>query len=304
MKVLVTGATGFVGQRVVHELASAGHQARILVRKPFSGPAKALVAQYRIEEVAGDVSDPGSLREAVKGTDAIIHLVGIISEAGQTTFENVHTRGTQNMVTAARECGVERFVHMSALGTRAQAASRYHQTKWAAEEAVRRDGHCYTIFRPSLIYGASDHFVNLFARMARWTPILPVMGNGQARFQPVSLEVVAKAFSRALTEDRSIGQTYDLCGAETFTFLELLDQILLVTGHHRIKVRIPMSIAWLQAVLLEWWFAGVLRRPPPLNRDQLVMLQEDNVGNADPANAMFGLAQPAFREGIRTFLKR
>src|SRR5207237_1119041 len=108
---------------------------------------------------------------------AVIHLVGIISKVGRNTFENVHTQGTQNIVTSAREAGIKRFVHMSALGSRANAVSRYHQSKWAAEEAVRRSGLDYTIFRPSIIYGPKDHFVNLFDKMARFSPVLPVMGS-------------------------------------------------------------------------------------------------------------------------------
>src|SRR5207249_9440606 len=146
---------------------------RILDRSRDSARVQEVLARYRAEVHLGNVLDAASLDGALSGMEAGIHLVGIISEVGQSTFENVHTRGTQNMVAAAQRAGVRRFVQMSALGTRPKAASRYHQTKWAAEEAVRRSGLDFTIFRPSLIYGPQDQFVNLFARIIHRSPILP-----------------------------------------------------------------------------------------------------------------------------------
>ena len=110
--------------------------------------------------------------------DAVIHLVGIISEVGRSTFEDIHISGTRNIVMTAQKAGIKRFVHMSALGARPNSVSRYHQSKWTAEEIVRGSGLDYTLFRPSIIYGPGDHFVNLFARMARFSPVLPVMGQG------------------------------------------------------------------------------------------------------------------------------
>ena len=196
MKVLVTGATGFVGREIVRQLHAAGHTIRILARSPHSPRVQEAVSRCGAEVHPGDVLDAASLDGALNGMDAVIHLVGIISEVGESTFENVHTRGTGNMVAAARQAGVRRFVHMSALGTRPNAVSRYHQTKWAAEELVRHSGLDFTIFRPSLIYGPEDQFVNLFARMIRLSPVVPLMGSPRARFQPVPVETVAAAFVR------------------------------------------------------------------------------------------------------------
>jgi NADH dehydrogenase len=237
------------------------------------------------------------------GTDAVIHLVGIISEVGQSTFESVHTRGTQNVLAAAKMGGVRRFVHMSALGTRPNPIARYHQSKWAAEASVRGSGLDFTIFRPSLIYGPHDHFVNLFAKFIRRSPILPIMGSGTSRFQPVYIGSVARAFVTALISPDAIGQTYDLCGPERFTLGEMLDQILGVMGRKRWKVRVPLGLARLQASLVEFIFSRLLRKAPPLNRDQLTMLQEDNVGNGQPANELFGLKQVKFAEAIASYLR-
>jgi uncharacterized protein YbjT (DUF2867 family) len=302
MRVFVTGATGFVGQEVVRHLHLAGYVVRILARNPKLARVQEMVSHYGAEAREGDVTSTASLAGALAGVDAVIHLVGIISEHGESTFENVHVRGTRNLVEAAQQAKIGRFAHMSALGTRPNAQVRYHQTKWAAEEIVRQSGLQYTIFRPSLIYGARDHFVNLFARMIRLSPILPIMGRGKARFHPVAVETVGEAFVGSLTEPKSIGQTYDLCGPEILTLPEMLDQILEVMGRKRLKLRVPLGLARLQAAILEFVFPRVLGQAPPLNRDQLIMLQEDNVGDPRPANDLFKLRPRAFKEGIRAYL--
>jgi uncharacterized protein YbjT (DUF2867 family) len=302
MRVFVTGATGFVGQEVVRQLHGTGHTIRILVRNPRSESARALASRYGAEVRAGDIMNMDSLAGALEGAEAVVHLVGIISEVGRSTFERVHTEGTRNVVTAARQAGVRRWIHMSALGTRPNAASRYHQSKWAAEEVVRRSGLEFTIFRPSIIYGPQDEFVRLFARIIRLSPVVPVMARPGVRFQPVPVEMVAKAFTRALEEPGSIGRSYDLCGPETLTMPEMLDQIQAVLHRRRWKLKVPLALARSQAAVLEVVYARLLGKAPPLNRDQLIMLQEDNVGNPEPANHLFQLAAPPFREGITRYL--
>lgn len=303
MNVLVTGGTGFVGREIVRQLRITGHRIHLLARNPQSRVTREVVDSYSAKVFPGNVLDPASLRSACAGQDAVIHLVGIISEISDQTFENVHVRGTQNMVFAAQDANVRRFIHMSALGTRPDARSRYHQSKWAAEERVRRSGLGWTIFRPSIIYGPGDGFVNLLAKMIRFSPVVPVIGSGQTKFQPVAVKSVASAFVKALTESRAIGETYDLCGPETLTLNEMLDQILAVMGKRRLKLHVPPALARGQAAFLELIFARLLRRPPPLNRDQLIMLKEDNVGKPQPANELFGLKPISFSEGIAGFLK-
>ena len=304
MKVLVTGATGFVGRELLRRLHADGHPLRLLVRNPASPAARRAADRFHAELHQGDVIEGGSLAAAATGTEAVIHLVGIISEFGRNTFENAHVRATGNMLQAARDAGVRRFIHMSALGTRPGATARYHQTKWAAEELVRGSGLDWTIFRPSLIYGPGDQFVNLFADLSRWSPILPVMGSGRGLLQPVAVEVVAAAFTGALTEPRALGRTFDLCGPEPMSLVALLDTILAVLGRRRVKLHIPLPLARAQAAILEFVWPRLLGRAAPFNRDQLLMLQEDNVGDPQPAAELFGLKRMPFRESIAAWLGR
>lgn len=304
MKVFLTGGTGFVGREILAALHRAGYVARLLVRDPDLDKARELAARYGAELRAGNVLDSNSLIRALDGMNAVIHLVGIISEMGENTFENVHALGTENVIGAARDAQVERFVHMSALGTRADAASRYHQSKWAAEEALRHSDLDYTIHRPSLIFGPGDQFVNVFARLMRFSPVVPLMAAENARFQPVDVGTVASAFVRSVAEPRSIGQTFDLCGPEALTLAEMVEAISVVTRRERLKIRVPLSLARWQASIFEKVYPRLFKKAPPLNRDQLIMLQENIRGNPQPANALFGLKPIGFREGIAQYLGR
>jgi NADH dehydrogenase len=302
MNVLVTGGTGFVGRAVLRELHRAAHEIYFLSRRGHSATCCAIEEECSGQHRSGDILDSKLLSDACAGMDAIIHLAGIISEVGEQTFENVHVRGTQNIVAAAQRAKVKRFVHMSALGTRPNAVARYHQSKWAAEEIVRPSGLDWTIFRPSIIYGPGDGFVNLFASIARRSPVIPVIGNGESKFQPIAVENVARAFVKALSEPRAIGQTFDLAGPEVFTLNRLVDQILEALKRKRLKLHLPLAIARAQAAFLEFVFGTLLRKAPPLNRDQILMLREDNVGCGKPADELFSLKHDRFRDGIGRYI--
>lgn len=296
MKVLVTGGTGFVGAGVSRALAGMGVPHRILSRRGGK-------AATGVEQVAGSVADPVTLGRALDGCDRILHLVGIISEGPGQTFESAHVDGTRNVLRAAREAGMRRFVHMSALGTRPGARSRYHRTKWEAEELVRTSGLAWTIFRPSVIYGPGDGFVNLFARIGRWSPLVPVIGSGRNLLQPVDLGNLSKALARSVVEEGPDGEVFELCGPEAIPLSGILEQIDEAMGRRRLRLKIPRPAAWLQARFLEWVFPAVFRKAPPLNRDQILMLDEDNVGDPEPACRRFGLELPGFRDGLEAMFR-
>jgi uncharacterized protein YbjT (DUF2867 family) len=291
-RVFVTGATGFVGRAVIHALRAEGHVVRCLVRRGSERDLRGLEA---IERVEGDILAPQALEDGIAGCDAVIHLVGIIREipARGVTFERVHTEGTINVVTAAGEAGVRRYVHMSALGARPDARSRYHRTKWLGEDAVRSSPLAWTIFRPSIIYGRGDGFVSLLARLFR-LPVVPVLGSGRQRLQPVPVAQVAEGFARALSRPATVKQTYDVGGPEAVSMVQLLDLIGAVLGRqHVFKAHIPLGLVRP--------LASALQAMPgfPVTPDQLLMLEEDNVGDPAPFYSAFGITPLPLAEGLR-----
>jgi uncharacterized protein YbjT (DUF2867 family) len=291
-RVFVTGATGFVGRHVIHALRAEGYTVRCLVRR---GSERDLQGLEAIERVEGDVLVRRGLEQDISGCEAVIHLVGIIREhaASGVTFERVHVEGTRNVLDAAVAAGARRYLHMSALGTRANARARYHQTKWAAEEAVRASGLPWTILRPSIIYGRGDGFVTMLAGMINRMPVLPVIGSGRQRLQPVAVEHVAEAFTRALTLPATEKQTYEVAGPDAVSMLTLLDLIADVLGRGRLrKVHVPLGLVRPVTRLLSP-LPGY-----PLTPDQLLMLEEDNVGDARAFHATFGLDPQPLRSGL------
>lgn len=272
VRVLVTGGSGFVGKAIVRQLRSSGIEVRVLSRSRDVG-------QSGVVSVRASLFDSEALAQAMTGCDAVIHLVGIISEVGSQTFDRVHVDGTRCVLAAMRAAGVHRYIHMSAMGARNAAPSRYHQTKWSAEELVRSSGLDWTILRPSLIYGPGDGVVSMFNRISRWSPVVPVIGSGDGLLQPVDVADVARVFVSALSKNGTRGRTFEVGGPSTVTFNSLLLGILSRLGRRRLVVHLPLPLARVQAAFLEFVFPKILRLASPLNRDQIAMLQEDNVAD-------------------------
>ena len=295
-RIFVTGGTGFVGRRVVRALLAHGLLVRCLVRP---GSEEDLRGFEAIERVPGDVLHPRGLAAGVEGCSAIVHLVGIIREhrLRGVTFDALHRRATEHMLAIAHEAGVRRFVHMSALGVRADARSGYHRTKWQAEEAVRASGLAWTIFRPSLIYGTGDGFVSMVANMIRRLPVLPILGDGRYRLQPVVVEHVAEGFARACMWEGSAGRTYEIAGPTPYPYLDLVDEIARAMDESPPrKVHAPMPLVKAMTRGLGWlpFF--------PVTRDQLLMLEEESVADAGPFYADFNLAPEPLPDGLRRML--
>ena len=296
--ILVTGGTGFVGRNIVRLLVVKGQKVRCLVRE--SSPRNVLDG-LDVEFCTGDILVPGTLKEALQDIDTVIHLVGIIKEIKGSTFERVHSEGTKNILEAARNAEVKKYIHMSALGTRPGGISRYHKTKWQAEEAVRNSGLKYIILRPPIICGADDEFVNMFAKMIRQTfitHIIPVIGKGESRMQPIYVGDVAHCFVEAAINDNILNKTYEIGGPDAISFNEILDTIMKVMQKNRFKIHLPMAMFKPLAFLMEKTL-----KDPPLNRDQLIMLREDNVCDITEMKSDFNIQPMPFEDAIRTYLK-
>jgi len=291
MRTAITGATGYVGQAVVHKLLRRDHEVRALVRKPLTAGG---LRDLGVELVEGDLGDRSALRRLVEGADAVIHLVGIIVETGGHGFEQVHVEGTEAVLAAARQAGSPLLLHMSALGAREGAdATRYHRTKWRAEEAVRAGGVPHVIFRPSLIAGPGSPPLKLMLDMIRLSPVVPVIGDGRYRLQPIWLGDVAEAVARAL-ERADLRGSFDLAGAEALTYHQILDQLEAALGVHRRRMSVPVGVARFAAA------AGAnLPSAAPITSEQLQMLLEGSTTEDNAIATRFGITPRAFAEVAR-----
>ncbi len=295
--ILVTGGTGFVGRNIVRLLVEKGQKVRCLVRE--SSPRNVLDG-LDVDFCTGDILVPDTLKEAFNGIDTAIHLVGVIKEIKGATYERIHAEGTKNVLKAAGEAGVMKYIHMSALGTRPGAISRYHKTKWQAEEAVRNSGLKYVILRPPIICGADDEFVNMFAKMINQTFItrmIPVIGKGESRMQPIYVGDVAHCFYEAAVNENISDKTYEIGGPDAISFNEILDTIMKVMQKSRFKIHLPMAMFKPIAFIMEKTLSN-----PPLNRDQLIMLKEDNVCDITEMKRDFKIQPKPFEDTIRTYL--
>jgi len=292
MKIFIAGATGFVGGHLTRELLRRGHQ---LVLLSHGAPA---ADQPGISYIKGDVTDLESYLPAVKGCDAVINLVGIIREfpSKGITFERLHVEATACMVAAAQRSGVLRYLQMSALGTRLDAVSGYHRTKWRGEELVRASGLAWTIFRPSLIFGPKDAFVNMLAANLRLAPVMPTMGDGTYRLQPIHADDVARCYAEALERPETTGQTYELCGVDRLSYRDLLDAIAEALGKgHPWKPALPLTIMKPVIKALQGISAF------PITSDQLQMLLEENICDGCWRET-FRFEPIRFRDGICAYL--
>jgi NADH dehydrogenase len=292
MQVFVTGGTGFVGSAVVRHLLAAGHQVVALVRP---GSESKLVEGANVRLHPGDISDPQSLNGGMAGCEAVINLVGIIREFPRrgVTFERMHVDGTGNVLSAAVAQRIPRYLHMSANGVRADGVAQYHRTKWRAEEAVRASPLHWTIFRPSVIFGPGSELIELLAGMVRRLPIIPVVGDGRYRMQPVAVGQVAETFLKALAMPETAGKTFHLGGAASYTYDEILDLIGRALGKRKV-------LKFHQPVHLVTSVIRLLENIPvfPLTLDQLTMMLEDNVCDQRPWAETFGIDPTPFADGV------
>jgi len=308
MNIFLTGATGFVGSHMLERLAADGHTVRALVRDPdrarsgiarLNGRAAQALAAGTVQLVPGDVVTGAGLEAGVAGCQAVIHLIGIIMQTRGVTFEAAHFNATRNLLAAAaKNAGVRRWLQMSALGARADGISPYQTTKWRAEELVRSSGIPFVIFRPSIIFGPRDGFVNQMVQVMKSAPLLrPVPGTGRYPFRPIWIGDLVECFAQSLASDRALGQTIHLVGRDELALEDLLAEIARCVGVRKPAVKVPLPIMLMNAAVLQ----SILPRPP-VTTDQLRMLREGSTADPAPMLQMFNLHPLGFREGLNKYL--
>jgi uncharacterized protein YbjT (DUF2867 family) len=291
--IFVTGGTGFVGGHVVRELRKRELPVRCLVRdRSKAGNLSAA----DVELVEGDVTDPACLRRGVAGCDAVIHLVAI-RQGREEQFRRIMVEGTTALLAAAEEARVRRFVHMSALGTSEATKDSvpYYRAKWDSEQLVQAASIPHVIFRPSFVFGGDGGILPTFTKLARLTPVTPIVGSGKQRIQPIWADDVAAYFAEATSRPDVAGQLYELGGPDAVTWNEFWARLKAVRGIRRPSIHVPVSLMRVNALVTERLPGDI-----PLTRDLLKMLElGDNVVSTDAAVRTFQLPLVPLDEQLR-----
>ncbi|MGB7816195.1 MAG: complex I NDUFA9 subunit family protein [Methylotenera sp.] len=280
-KITVLGGAGFVGSCLVTKLDQAGYQVKVLSRRREASKHLILLPNVQVQEC--NIRDNRALKEALKGSNAVINLIGILHEGGENTFEAIHHQFPRRVAQCCEELGIHRLLHMSALQASAHAPSQYLRSKAAGEAAINEFSKKLdiTIFRPSVIFGRGDHFLNLFATLAKFLPII-FLAKADAKFQPIWVEDVAQCFVNALENTATYGKSYELGGPSIYTLRELLQKVMAILGKQRPIIGLNNAFSYAQALMME------LLPVKLMSRDNVRSMQVDSVCNA-PISAELGI---------------
>lgn len=309
----IAGGTGFVGRHLVQALAGRGQQARCLVRDAGKGETCKLAG---LEAATGDITDSESLKGKLDGCDIAVHLVGILEEKGGMTFDKVHVEGTRNLVEEAQKAGIKHLFFQSALGASPSSWSGYFRTKAEAEELVRTSGIPHTIFRPSLVVGKGDGFTEKLKELIQVAPVVPVPGNGNAKLQPIFIEDWVRCFmsifpdGSPVTNSRHgsaghVSRIYEFGGPEHLTYNEILVQLMGAMGISKTMVHLPLG-----AIRLTLPFSDITqgigdllgKKIPSVTKEQLGLLQLDNICDIKSVENNFGFEPMTFKEALKQFI--
>jgi NADH dehydrogenase len=276
--IVIFGANGFIGRHVVRNLTKRGYRVRAPMRRPHLGGDLRVAGDVgQVQIMQANIRFPESVGAAVKGADGVINLVGLLYESGKQTFKSAHVDGPCTIAEACKREGVNRLVHISAIGADPGSRAKYAKTKGEGEGELRRIVPETVILRPSIIFGSGDGFFNRFADMAKMSFALPLIGGGKTKFQPVYVQDVADAILAALERDDAKGKTFELGGPQVYSFKELMAFTTKTIARPRLLAPLPFFLAQplgmaLSAAFKLWPFSG-----PPLTGDQVQLLKTDNV---------------------------
>jgi len=276
--VVVFGGSGFVGKYVVRALCKAGIRVRVAMRRPHLGHELRVMGNVgQVQLFQANVRNAPSVARALEGADAVVNLVGILSEKGKQKFESVVYEGAINIANAAKDAGIKTVVQMSAIGANSSSKSKYASAKGKAEQELRNIVPSAVILRPSVIFGPEDEFFNRFAEISRFAPFMPLIGAGVTKFQPVFVADVARAVMAALTDQSSAGNIYELGGPHKYSFEELLRYIAKETNRPRALVKIPFGLMTFLGNITDAVFRLYPFGKPPITGDQIELMRQDIV---------------------------
>ena len=293
--IAVLGGGGFIGTYLTLNLLRMGERLHLLSHKTDPGFVS---PRGQLQTFRGSIEDEASLVRCFSGCDLLYHLVGIIAETRTKTFQKTVADGTARVVSAARSAGVKKIIYLSALGATSDADSLYFKTKGLAERHIITSGLQYTIFRPSIVYGKEDKFINKIATMVRRLPVLPVIGDGLFKLQPVYVEELCAVLAVAGRKDFTAGKTYDVGGPEQLTYIEILDIIQRVLGRRRLKMHMPMVLIRSAAAMLE-----LVMKPAPLTRDMLKMMAAGSTCDHTVVEKDFGVKFSRLEAQLHGYLR-
>ncbi len=302
MKIFIAGGTGFIGLHLLRALDGKGYKIRCLAR---SQERAALCKKSGFEAAIGDITDRESLAGCLEGIDMVVHLVGIIEDRGEMTFERVHVEGTRNLVDEAKDAGVRHFFYQSALGASLKSTARYQRTKAEAEEIIKESGIPYTIFRPSLVIGENDGFTEKLKELVVLGPLVPVPGDGTAKFQPIYVGDWIRCFLGIINNDDAIGKIYEFGGPEHLTYNEMITQLMDVMGVRKPLIHLPMALAraGIPFLGISQKIGGLLgRKIPTVTNEQLTLLGMDNICDLDSVEKNFGFKPIAYSAALKRFI--
>jgi uncharacterized protein YbjT (DUF2867 family) len=296
----VLGGSGFIGRYVVKRLAARGDVVPVGCRNAEEAKFLRPMGEVgQVEPLNIAIDDAAVLPAFLAGNGGLVNCVGILRESGSQNFERVHHTGPALLARLAREAGIERFVHISAIGADPRSSSLYARTKAAGEQAVRDAFPTATVLRPSVVFGPEDQFFNRFGAMAMMSPVLPLIGGGETRFEPVYVGDVADAVIKCLEDPATAGRTYELGGPKIYTFREILELLLREIRRKRGFIDLPFGLAGFQAKLMS------ILPDPPLTPDQVELLKGDNVVSPGALTlASLGIAPTAVEGILPTYLDR
>ena len=290
--ILITGAAGFVGRHVVARLVAEGERPRCLVRDVAK--ARSSLPAERVELIEGDTTKPATLAPALAGVDTVIHAAFITAERKQgpgVNYQDTNVNGTRNLVSAAKSAGVARIVVAGGLGTKPSREGSYMQGRYLADQSIKQSGMAWSILGPSVQFGEGSAFIAGLADLIRKAPVVPMIGNGARKFQPIWVEDVARCLVQMVREpNRYDGRTIEVGGPEVYTYAQILDMLMASLGKRKLKLPGPMPFAALGALAME-----LTLRKPPITTAALGLFTFDNIATLDAVQREFGFAPLSLR---------